>query len=615
MLHSIHAWRAAASSDAQAIFQVRFAGRQCCRAKQWCGAILLAILLLGLSGCFTRQKRNATEEISQKLAESKTKTDSLRKAMRFLAQMTPLNRELASKEVQLELNTWLQTIDPASAGYSPSPLLRELPSELLQVIGSDNPVALQFGYWDTDYLFERRLLSKLSEWIVDFPLRDTLLASAYEKKAANLTDAEALKLEEACKLFDWTMRNVVLETEASSVEETTVLPTLPVSDNGLGYGYLPWETVLFSNGDFIERGRVFTALAEQREIETAWIAIRSPSGPSRIWAIGVLAGDSMVVFESKLAMPVLNPDTGEFATLAEARSTERILRRLDLPGQFDYAFSQQDLESIELLIDSPPVAGSARMKLLQSALLSDERMVTYCDFDALQQRLNQVVEDAPVRLWDLALMSQVQAASVRERLRNLSEFTNSYMVRHGVWLLDNPAANGRLNHLFGNFENTLDRQGALSMYMDTRTDDETISKLAYDPDVQKALGMPRLPNEELKNYQMRLQHAQYIFSKAKVDAAFLMAQLHFDRGNYAAAERWFKNRVLGTDNEFALAWHPISHFSLARLYQEQGKLEEATEHLTAQPSPQEAGNRLRLRYLRRMLEPQEQVEPGQVDQE
>ena len=45
-------------------------------------------------------------------------------------------------------------------------------------------------------------------------------------------------------------------------------------------------------------------------------------------------------------------------------------------------------------------------------------------------------------------------------------------------------------------------------------------------------------------------------------------------------------------------WWPAGHYTLARTYQETGQLEKAEQELTYQPSPQEAGNRLRLRYLR-----------------
>lgn len=556
------------------------------------GVLLCALLVPG----FTKKKgRNQSEAISQKLEESKTTTDNLRNAMRYLARLTPLNREQTAKEVQLELNTWIQTADRTSANYSPPRALDTLPKEMMAFVGCGSPLELQFSLWDVDYLFERRMMNKLSAWIVDFPLRDSILVPILEKKKPLLSPPEALRLEEACKLFDWAMRNVGLEPDAASVEEKIPNPEGEMMDGGIGYGYLPWETLLFSFGDFIEKGRVFTALAHQRGIPTAWIAV-----DGNLWAISVLVEGKLFVFEPKVAFPILDPDTMNFATLEDAIRNERVLRRMDLPGRFDYAYDPGQLQNIELLIDLPPTASSARMKMLEQSLLSDERMQLYHNVDDQVSMFQAAAPEAKVRMWQLPLMAQVHAAMVRERLSSLSDYTAQYMARHGIWMMDNPAANGRLNHLYGLFENTLDEKGALSLYMACRFDDESIRQLAFDPRVQLQLGVPRGPNEDKERFDRRIVQAQFIFRKAKVDAAFLMAQLHFDRGNYSAAENWFQKRVIDNENPMAQQWNAIARYGLARVFQEMGEIEKAAEQLTFEPSPQEAGNRLRLRYLRDM---------------
>ncbi len=564
----------------------------------------LLALSFGLPGCFSKSHRDQSEALSQQLSEQKLKTDNLRNAMRYLTQMTPVNRKQAAKEVLLELNTWIQDADRTQVNYSPpTQLLDQLPADMLQFVGCENALAQQFGYWDIDYLFERRMMRKLSDWIVEFPIRDTLMVRVIDRYSQQLGDDDAAKLQEAYKLFDWTIRNIALEDDASSVEQMSPDPRGPIRDDGTGYGYLPWETLLFSSGDFIERGRVFCALASQRGIDTVWVSVESEGGqPGNLWSIGVVIGDALLLFEPKLGMPILDPDAVELATLADAKKNQRILRRLDLPGQFDYALDPGQLKRVELLIDVPPVATSARMKMLEKTLLSDERMVLYEDVAAIQGKLNSIAPDDQVSLWQLPLLAQIQAASVRERLGTLSPYTMQYMAMHGVWLRDNPAGTGRLNHLYGNFENTLEKQGALSMYMDCRVDDGSIAKLEYDPEVQKMLGVPREPGEDDQQYRRRIQQSQYTFSRAKVDAAFLLAQLHFDRGNNSAAEKWFAKRVLGDSRPEAVKWHASAWYMLARIHQQAGDIEGAAEALTHQPSPQEAGNRLRLRYLRREFE-------------
>ncbi len=567
------------------------------------GLLLTSLLLTCLlSGCISKQGRDRSEAYAQAIEEQKTQTDNLRNAMRYLAQLTPLNRRQAAKEVQLELNTWLAEADYTQAQYAPSQLLRtfseQVPADLLRLVGCQNPLELQFNAWDVDYLYGCRVSRKLSDWIVAFPVRDNFIAPLLEHYSSDLPAADRLKLINAYKLFDWTIRNIALQTQGCSVEEATVDPRVPLSDDGLGYGYLPWETMLFSGGDFIERGRVFGALADQQGIDTVWLSVGADeNGPGKLWTLGVIIADDIVLFEPKLGMPILDPDKVELATLKQTLENDRILRRLDLAGQFDYTFTKSDVQDVQFLIDAPPAAGSARMKLLEQSLLSDERMVLFKNFDALATELHTILPDHAVSLWHTPLLAQAQAASVRERLDNPSPFTMTYMTQHGVWLIENPAAIGRRKHLVGEFENTLDADGALKTYMDTKIDDERIAKLSYDPDVQHELGVARIPGEPKEQHDARIAQAQYIMSISKFDAHFLLAQLHFDRGNYKASEDFWVKRVL--EDPRAQKWWSAGRYVLARIYQETYRLDDAAKELAFEGSPQEAGNRLRLRYLRR----------------
>lgn len=562
-------------------------------------AVLAIVALIFIAPFFTtRSGRNESESVAQRIEENKTKTDNLRNAMRYLTRMTPMNRGRTTQEVQLELNTWIQTVDRTEVQYSPPKIVDSLPADQLEFVGCRSPLELQFSELDIDYLFERRMMQKLSSWIVAFPLRDSLVQHMLDKKKDTLSVEEGLKLEEACKLFDWVMRNVALEQNPNesnliSVESKTPTPSGEIMEGGYGYGYLPWETLLFSFGDYIEKGRVFNALAYQRGIPAAWIAQNG-----NLWAVGVAIGDEIVLFEPKLAMPVPDPDKLELATLKEAQQNSRILRRLDLPGRFDYAYDAGDLDKVELLIDLPPTAASARMKMLEQKLLGDERMILFHDVDEVAATFQKASPQATVRMWRLPLSAQIHAALVREKLKSITDFTGAYMAQHGIWMMDNPAANGRLNHLFGKFEATDREDGALSMYMDCRTDEESLRRLTTDPAVQKELGVHRLSGEDPERYAQRIQQAEYVLRRAKVDASFLMAQLHYDRGDYTAAKNWFQRRVIENKSILATRWFPIAHYGLARTHQELGEIDLAEEELTFEPSPMEAGNRLRLRYLK-----------------
>ena len=133
--------------------------------------------------------------------------------------------------------------------------------------------------------------------------------------------------------------------------------------------------------------------------------------------------------------------------------------------------------------------------------------------------------------------------------------------------------------------------------MKCRVDDESIGKMAIDPDMQKEFGLFRGLEEPREVFDMRVRQAQMLYGLSKVDANFLLAQLHYDRGNYESTVNWLEKRIL-PDNR-AEIWHAASHYLLARAHIELDHKSEAETSLTHQPSPQEPGNRLRLRYLRR----------------
>lgn len=261
------------------------------------------------------------------------------------------------------------------------------------------------------------------------------------------------------------------------------------------------------------------------------------------------------------------------------------------------SLSRSDVQHFSFLIDAPPTAASARMKLMEQSLLGEERMVVYRDLDGLASRLSDIAPGHAVQLWQTPLLAQVQAASVRERLQTPSPYSMNYMARHGVWLMETSAASGRRKHLVGEFENTLDEDGALKTYMNARIDDETLARLPYDPEVQHAMNIAQVPGEPKEQHEARIVQAQFIMSLSKFAAHYQLAQLHFDRGNYQASEDFWVKRVL--DDPRAQNWWAAGHYTLARIYQQTGRLEEAAQELSFEGSPQAAGNRLRLRYLRR----------------
>lgn len=566
-----------------------------------CWAVCLALaggLFVGQPGCRKSQRSDRASVIDQAIQSKKTKSDNLRDALRYLKQLTPFNREKVTKEVLVQLNTWVENVPKESFNYSTPALYRQPPADWAKRPEVNNPAQLTFDAWDVDYLYQCKLLRAVADWVVAAPIRDRLYQPSIDALKAKLEANDAAKFEEAYKLFDWTIRNISLQGDAKDVEKLSFDPRGTVKDALVGCGKLPWETVLFSQGDFVERGRVFNALAHQRGIDTVWISINgTATSPGYLWAMGVPIAGQLYLFETKLGLPITDPDTIAFATLQDARLNERILGRLDLPGQFEYAINPGDLASVALLIDALPTSLSARMKVLEKSLLGADRMTLFVDSDALTATLAKSCPGDTVALWHTPLIARDFAAQIRETLRTPSAAAAQYIQAYGVWLMETPAAKARFQHMQGNFESTLDDEGALSIYMKCRVDNETIDKMTFDPDVQKEFGIFREASDTKESFEMKIFQSQMIYAVAKVDANFLLAQLHYDRGSFDSTVNWLEKRIL--PDKRAEKWHAASHYLRARAEIEQGHNPQAEQSLIYQPSPQEPGNRLRLRILRR----------------
>ncbi len=548
-----------------------------------------------LLGC-NDERAKQSNRIAQNLNSAKTQNNSLHDAMRFLSQMSPLNLDKVGLEAQLLLNKWMQTAPATQPDKANLGLVDGLPPDLRSAVGLDALNGKNFSQSDVEYIYQCRLMRNLAGWIIEQPLRDSLVRSWLAKTDEKLNDEELGKLEQACKLFDWSVRNIVIEGKATDVEQLADDPRRPLNDTALGYGYLPWQTALYGIADYIERGRVFSALAQQRGVESVWVALRLPSSPSaKLWAVGVLIGDKCFVFEPKLGLPIVHPDSQQLVTLQEIQTDDRILRRLDVPGRFDYAVNAGDAANLEFLIDADAGALTDRMATLQTSLTGDDRLVLVPACSDISEKLKKQFATSQISLWQMPLLARLYAEDVRGRLNMNSPFTFQYIIQHAVWFMDTPASAARFKHLNGIFENSFDTRGALATYMDCRVPEEKISRLPDDPDVQKELGIPRLTGESLEVFQTRLTSYQRVFRNSKIDASFLLGQLHFDLGNFDDVEGWLKKRTLS--NSLAARYFPAARYTLARAYEEQGKTQAAIELFNEDGSPMEAGNRLRVRYL------------------
>ena len=439
-------------------------------------------------------------------------------------------------------------------------------------------------------------MRNISSWVLQNPYRDSLFASWLEERKKGLDDKEAAKFENALKLFDWVVRNVTLEGKAKDIEKLPVSPYLPLSDSAPGYTLSPWQTVLRGRGDALARARVFSQLAFQANIPVAWIALPGNSDETpRLWALGIPVGKDIYVLEPRWGLPLPGPNQKGIATLQEAKDDATILRRATLVDQFTYPIAATDLAKTTLLLDVEPMAMGMSMQRLEKTLTGDLRVKLYADTQQWASLFTSVDPQLPIRLWSLPWLAQEYARELRVRLRNMDQFTASYLNEMAAYMDDTLLSRARQTHMKGSFKQTMDEEGALGQYLALRIPDATLEQLAYDPDLQKQMMLRRMSGEETPQFQTRIRYYQGTFRRAKLEGCLFLAMAHFDLGNYESARSWADRwtlQIAGTEPFHSSCWYLIGR-SLEHL---EGK-EEAIEFYKKSPSPQEAGNRIRARLL------------------
>jgi hypothetical protein len=256
-------------------------------------------------------------------------------------------------------------------------------------------------------------------------------------------------------------------------------------------------------------------------------------------------------------------------------------------------------QAVFALIDAEPSMIAGRMKRLQESLTSDMRTELYVDVDALATRLKTQNKLQGVQCWSLPILARMYADDLEKRLKESNEFTANYMRQHMLYVGETPLVKAKYQHLLGRWENSLDAEGAMAQYMACRVPEEDLAQLPYSQELQQVFDAQRMSNEPLENYNFRLNQIILIYREAKIDATYLIGLLHFDQNNLESSTNWLIKRAQALKG--SERWQPSIWYNAARAYESEGKLQEAVAMLREVPSPQEAGNRIRMRLLQRGL--------------
>ncbi|WP_338020189.1 hypothetical protein [Rhodopirellula sp. P2] len=563
-----------------------------------------AVLLTGCTDDSDTVRRIQTQR--QVALQKQSQQDHLGETVSLLSQFVGLNEEKASRQISYHLNQWSQN-QSSDGGSGEIPALA---STLTDVISEENLRAEilreEFQPTDVAVLRDAYLFRHAVQWMDDPIREDPLLVDWLKGLSAEIGEDAAAQLRTACRLFDWTVRNIAAEPLDSSegVPPQIPRPALPfgMKLEGPGYRQTLYQTIWRGRGDPIQRANVFTALCEQAGVRAAVLALQSDEdGSLTPWSVGVLAGDQIYLFETELGLPIPGPDQVGIATLEQARKEPTVMRRLDVAGYFDYPLSRTDVQQSVALLNARVEAISPRMKKLQNGLTGDRRMTLYLDVDAVAKQLDAIPGIAGVRIWSLPLLTQIYQAEAERMVERDPLFSFWYLSRWAVLDGEDDMArnlsSGRWQHLTGHFSDDEIEgiKGARTRYLEQRAPEFEIEDLRINVDLQKRYGLRRGLGIESSQYDQQLQQIQMFMRLGKRTATHWLALVQYDDGRFDTAANWFGKRVL--DEDQMSMWEDSARYNFARAKEHAKEWDEVEELLKSERTYSEHGNRLRARLI------------------
>jgi tetratricopeptide (TPR) repeat protein len=579
-------------------------------------ASLIACFLL--VGCTeTEDPVRAIQAKRQDRLQSQSTVDHLGKTFDLLSNLVELNPKESRRQIVYHLNQWrLGRTSPADKAIIKTPLtplIKNVEDLLRSDSKLDRPGKSSFIASDVDHLRDSYLCRQITRW-VDHPGHDDpLLDDWFAKLPEKIGEESADKLRTAARLFDWTVRNIAIEP----LVDPSPGPPMPKMSEGLefrggAYRQSDYQTLWRGTGDAWQQAGVFILLARQSAIPAFILALppgasdETGSDETSPWCVGVLIGEAIYLFEPQLGCPVPGPGQVGIATLGEARKDPSVLRRLKVPGFFNYPYTSKKIKQCVALLHVTPEAISPRMKLLQSGLTGDRRMVTYVNTDQLEKDIDAIRGIAGVRLWRKSLLSEIYAADLERAAQRDPLFQFWYRSRWAI--LEAPMssaellAKARWKHLQGVFDNDdlENEKGARVLYLSQRAPEFEIADLSIDVNLQKIYGVRRELGIAPEVYQRQIQQAQQMMRMGKHTATYWISLIQYDDERYDTAETWFTKRVLGDGQ--SSRWEPSATYNLARTLEQLGRLDEAIELYKSDQNPRPHGSRIRARLLRKQVE-------------
>jgi hypothetical protein len=453
----------------------------------------------------------------------------------------------------------------------------------------------------------------------DYPIADLM-----QRLHPDLDSRQSKDLARAFQWFDWVTVNVQLLPE-TRIDESLIADarlnqreSLPAAGvHGTGYQRFPWQSLMLGRGDYLDRAKLFLRGLDMMKLDAVILADAgtdqsSTERQSQPWAVGVLIGGQIFLFDTRLGLPIPGSRPGSIATLSELRSQPELLDQLDLTvsetleENSRYWMKGDRLRELEGLVYVAPESASLRFAALEANLTEEEPYPFAVSPSRLAERFS-AVDGLTVKVWPIAIQTHQFRQAVREALEDR---TNIELRERLAWYFTNEYyidefpryRTSRVRFFRGKYETKRDviPLTAIESFESLLYPDETIDNLAADSMLHERLGVTSDINKDSAEFNRRISSIQAHMRLVRRDCNIFMAQCHFDNGSFTAVKNWLD---ITRSNPQSVRWEEAVIYLGGRAQESMKDYDAAIKEYRRHPQAVQAhGNLIRARLLQSAIE-------------
>ncbi len=520
---------------------------KCIQLTKVVGVLLTLCALCG--GCNDSSSSDLVSQ-TQVTTQTNQRTD-LEQGLSFLSRLEEFEAMQVHQKIQYHLQQWLKK-QKADAEWSADPMVGELPDGLRPLASGQRLAELEFEPYDIQMLQEATWMREIVNAVLNRNQVPPGLEQQIQAATENIDATAASDLALATRLFDWTVRNLLLDADFGPGD------TRRTNERAVLQG---WESLMMGRGTADEKSRVFILLARQIGLPVVMLAIdQKPGQPPRTWLPAALIGDQLYLFDMRLGIPLPGSDGRSFATLKDLIDQPQLLDTLADRTETPYPVEADELNQVIAMIDATPGYLSKRMQLLEGALSGEQKTVLTVAPSSLASQLSESPGINRVAIWSLPY----EGFLIRSSLTAESNSLLWLAIEHQLFDRKTPLHEARLLHFRGDYDAINEKPGARQIYMSCRTSDAQITAIRNRP-MEVPEGYPQPTEEQLAAYKTQLNALGDLMDRTKQNASFWLGLIAFDRGEFKVAVDYFDRRVL---NAFPNSiWTAAGSYNLGRSYE------------------------------------------------